>query len=535
MATPHLFMERMSPSGRLSWANYCGPSPPTYDCDDKLRGAWAECLESAVLFEIQCPDFADREEYADNGPVGHVIDFATDCGYDAHVEKLQAAEQQFREAHGAEPDEIDQFAFMQFRCPTNGKTWMEFCRSKPPSTDAEGFVNGPWGACLTQAVVFENQFPGWEALPMFKETGPAGQVLEFMHSEGFEDLDDALQKTEEATKERLDDGGKIPVFQGGYQPMVGTEEAEVSDESPDVSGRKKALFVGINYFGSSAELGGCINDVHTWKGLLMEMYGFEEQEIVILTDDAENPRARPTLENIKAGMRWLAAGASKGDVLFFQYSGHGTQVPANDDSQEEIDGKDEALCPCDYANYNGQEGFLVDDEIFELLVRPIPAGVKLTIVLDCCHSGTAVDLPFMCLDNEWQAIEGTIKTAGDVQMFSGCMDDQTSADVQGETGREGAMTAALTTAIRENRNMTYPDMLQRCTDILVERGMTQRPRLTSSQQFDTDGREFDLVGGIIPNHNETLGLVGRPRHHPPRVQPVPPGHECKEGEPCTVM
>ena len=38
-----------------------------------------------------------------------------------------------------------------------------------------------------------------------------------------------------------------------------------------------------------------------------------------------------------------------GDVLFIHYSGHGTQVPVTDDdpNEEEDDGMDEAICPCD--------------------------------------------------------------------------------------------------------------------------------------------------------------------------------------------
>ncbi len=49
---------------------------------------------------------------------------------------------------------------------------------------------------------------------------------------------------------------------------------------------------------------------------------------------------------------------------------------------------DETLCPCDYE----EKGHIVDDELFELLVRPLPVGCRLTVLLDCCHSGSALDL-----------------------------------------------------------------------------------------------------------------------------------------------
>eukprot|EP00929_Paragymnodinium_shiwhaense_P008559 TRINITY_DN11251_c0_g1_i3.p1 TRINITY_DN11251_c0_g1~~TRINITY_DN11251_c0_g1_i3.p1 ORF type:complete len:165 (-),score=42.78 TRINITY_DN11251_c0_g1_i3:294-788(-) len=60
-----------------------------------------------------------------------------------------------------------------------------------------------------------------------------------------------------------------------------------------------------------------------------------------------------------------------------------------DDDGDEDDGKDEALCPVDY-----QDGLLRDDEVYATLVGPLQEGVLLTCVLDCCHSGTIMDLPF---------------------------------------------------------------------------------------------------------------------------------------------
>lgn len=87
-------------------------------------------------------------------------------------------------------------------------------------------------------------------------------------------------------------------------------------------------------------------------------------------------------------MQWLVAGAKPGDVLFFHFSGHGSQQ--RDDSGMEADGFNETICPCDYS----RAGQIVDDEIWSNLVHPLPSGVRLTALMDCCHSGTGLDLPF---------------------------------------------------------------------------------------------------------------------------------------------
>ena len=39
---------------------------------------------------------------------------------------------------------------------------------------------------------------------------------------------------------------------------------------------------------------------------------------------------------------------------------------------------------------------LLDDEINETIVQPLGPGVKLHAIVDSCHSGTILDLPYLC-------------------------------------------------------------------------------------------------------------------------------------------
>lgn len=92
-------------------------------------------------------------------------------------------------------------------------------------------------------------------------------------------------------------------------------------------------------------------------------------------------------------MYWLAQGCQPGDSLVFHYSGHGSQQ--RNYSGDEADGYDETLCPLDFET----QGMIVDDEINAALVRLIPHGAKLHALIDACHSGTVLDLPFLCRMN----------------------------------------------------------------------------------------------------------------------------------------
>ena len=78
------------------------------------------------------------------------------------------------------------------------------------------------------------------------------------------------------------------------------------------------------------------------------------------------------------------------DAVFLHYSGHGTKLK-DDEHGEEADGYDEALVPLDFQDV----GMLRDDDLFDILIKPLPDGVHMVSLMDCCHSGTILDLPYI--------------------------------------------------------------------------------------------------------------------------------------------
>ena len=87
-----------------------------------------------------------------------------------------------------------------------------------------------------------------------------------------------------------------------------------------------------------------------------------------------------------SAFRWLTEGAGPSDELFFHYWGHGGQT--EDRTGDEADGMDETIMPCDFQT----AGQITDDYLYGALVTTLPAGCMMWVVLDCCHSGTALDL-----------------------------------------------------------------------------------------------------------------------------------------------
>ncbi|CAG8694507.1 16766_t:CDS:2 [Dentiscutata erythropus] len=106
---------------------------------------------------------------------------------------------------------------------------------------------------------------------------------------------------------------------GGYAPQPGPPSLQNQQHQNGYmgyrsGGRKKALLIGINYFNQQAELRGCLNDVANVKKFLIEVYGFQESNMVILTDDQKDPTRIPIKANILEAMKWLAQDAQPGDL-----------------------------------------------------------------------------------------------------------------------------------------------------------------------------------------------------------------------------
>lgn len=163
-----------------------------------------------------------------------------------------------------------------------------------------------------------------------------------------------------------------PVRPPGYEPVI----APPLPGTPAPGGRRarRALCVGIDRYPYNP-LAGCVADARLWARTLGAL-GFECE--LLLDADA-------TYDNIVARVERLITDSRAGDVIVWQYSGHGTQVPDlnGDEAGGDSPGQDEAICPVDL-----QHGrMLIDDDIAALSAR-VPAGVNLTMFLDCCHSGT---------------------------------------------------------------------------------------------------------------------------------------------------
>lgn len=267
----------------------------------------------------------------------------------------------------------------------------------------------------------------------------------------------------------------------------------------------KALLIGINHYKiPGADLRGCVNDVNNLKAALLKYFAFQEQNIKVFTD------LKATKKAMQDGMMKLVKGAKRGDVLLIHYSGHGSNVP--DDNGDEADGRDEILCP---TNLDWKDP--LTDDWLRIAFDKLPAGVNLTVIMDCCHSGTntravpAQDAPiierFLPCPLDLMAAESGRKLTGEVKgkraalkkqgkrrkdlvnvdlpeiLIAGCRDTQTSADAHIGGSYNGALTYNLVAAITEKTGkLSYGELHTRTVSLLKEGGFDQVPQLEGTAE-----------------------------------------------------
>jgi len=152
--------------------------------------------------------------------------------------------------------------------------------------------------------------------------------------------------------------------------------------------RKRALLVGVNNYPDTRwiPLEGAVNDVKLQQELLIHRFGFQSDQILLLTDH------EATRENIlQAFEEHLIKWAQPGDVVVFHFSGHGSQV--FDPDQIFQDGQVSTIVPVDsilppgYPNKGGKVNDITGHTLW-LLMQAINTE-NVTFILDSCHSGGA--------------------------------------------------------------------------------------------------------------------------------------------------
>jgi len=145
------------------------------------------------------------------------------------------------------------------------------------------------------------------------------------------------------------------------------------------------------------------------------------------------------LSNYKTVFNTFTNNVRAKDYVIILISGHGYQCPSR--TSEEVDRMDE------FISYGG--GFILDNELFSLLVSKLYKTSKTVCLGDTCHAGTLFDIV-------------NPPKVTNVFSISACLDNQlSSCDIGMNTGYGGSLTVHLL----DMNNAIYTLLLGSPTDI----------------------------------------------------------------------
>jgi hypothetical protein len=226
--------------------------------------------------------------------------------------------------------------------------------------------------------------------------------------------------------------------------------------------KRWALLIGIDRYPRLAghyQLAGCVNDVRALSQVLVERHGFPAGNVRELLDEAA------TREGILQALEDLVTRVGEGDAVLVHYSGHGSQVIDLDGDED--DGLDETLFPSDSGRAPDPNRDILDDEIHAWLDRLTARTSNITLIFDCCHSGTITrgailgtgrvrgvepDLRRPAAPRgavEGPAPSGGMNAGSAPVLLTACLADETSHEVElGEGGRsQGALSCLVVRAL----------------------------------------------------------------------------------------
>jgi hypothetical protein len=273
------------------------------------------------------------------------------------------------------------------------------------------------------------------------------------------------------------------------------------------SGNKWALLIGINKYPKLPpyrQLSGCINDVQAMSIILQEKFKFPNSNIITLRDE------EATQEGIRKAMDSLSDRVGPDDIVAVHYSGHGSRI--TDVHGDEPGGMDSTIVPYDSGRRPNPNRDITDDEIHLWLSRLTQVTPYVTLIFDCCHSGTitrdafgdasrwvepdkrsvedivadgtAFEMPDDALlelkaANRSLGGSGWLALGKNYVLLSGCRDDESSNEHTAEGVTYGAMSYFLGRELFDAPlgTTTYRDVYERASARVTACQPRQHPQL----------------------------------------------------------
>jgi Caspase domain len=254
-------------------------------------------------------------------------------------------------------------------------------------------------------------------------------------------------------------------------------------------------------------LEGCKNDALSIISLLTSRFNFPIQNVDSLYDE------KATRYAILTGMDLLLSKCQPGDIAVIYYAGHGTRV--KNSRSFEADHLDECIIPSD--TWKDTVTVIRDKELSRIFNRFIDKNVKLTVIFDCCHSGSlsrgldnlnrlniryAPEPAYDVRDPYRPPVFPENRLGNNFLILSAAQSDQPAQELKDDQHlSHGAFTLALTESFFQlSVDASASTIFSTSRAILKGMGLSQEPLMNGSKERQQ--QTFLGIGkGILPDRS----------------------------------
>ncbi|MCC5664738.1 caspase family protein [Nostoc sp. CHAB 5784] len=286
-----------------------------------------------------------------------------------------------------------------------------------------------------------------------------------------------------------------------------------------------ALLIGIdNYPDLNHRLQGCVNDITAIEEYLNKRFDQKEYQLHLQTLKDDQATRKAVIDGFRKHLRQ----AGQDDIVLFYYSGHGSQELAPKEFWHlEPDHLNETLVCCDSRTEGGWD--LADKELAKLIAEVAEKDPHITIIMDCCHSGSGTKDPLqetgirrLPTDKRERPLDSFIFSLADLTQLSdshdpekhptgwkipkgrhvllaACRDYETAKEYYGGDKHRGSFSYFLIdTLAKANGKLTYRDLFGRTNAIIRSKITAQSPQMEVNNPEDEN--KFFLDGAIAERH-----------------------------------
>jgi pimeloyl-ACP methyl ester carboxylesterase len=283
-----------------------------------------------------------------------------------------------------------------------------------------------------------------------------------------------------------------------------------------------ALLVGIdNYPAPVSPLKGCINDVIAIEEYLRSRVKTEGWNLHAKTLKDEQATRQAIIDNFRQHL----CQANSNDVALFYYSGHGSREPAPPEFWHLQPSRLNETLVCYESRLPGGWD-LADKELAKLISEVAQKNPHMTLIFDCCHSGSGTRDPFQetavreyATDERSRPLDSFIFSPQEIQnlissdkqtsgwnlprgqhiLFASCQDLETAKEYRADGEHRGAFCYFLTQTLQQTQgNLTYRDLFKRTNALVRSKIKQQSPQLEAIDTRDLD--QLFLGGAISDRH-----------------------------------